>query len=127
MKMKELPKAPIQIQRDELLAKVTELKEELTKKNNLIATLESELNLKTQAITQKDNIINNFQIELNLKNQAINEKQNIITNLEATLVLNNEAIIQKNHDVEELKHKLFALENDVVLLGNNNVDEFFND
>ena len=51
MKMKELPKAPIQIQRDELLAKVAELKKELAEKSNLIVTLESELNLKTQTIS----------------------------------------------------------------------------
>ena len=47
----------------------------------------------------------------------------IITNLESTLVLNNEAISQKDHDIEELKHKLFELENDVVILGNSDIEE----
>lgn len=123
MKMKELPKAPIQIQRDELLTKVAELKKELLEKNNLIVALESELNLKTQTITQKDNTINNIQTELNLKNHVITEKQNIITNLEAKLVLNGEAISQKDHDIEKLKHELFELENDVIILGNSDIEE----
>lgn len=123
MKMKELPKAPIQIQRDELLTKVAELKKELAEKSNLIVTLESELNVKAQSLVQKDNTINNLQTELNLKNQAITEKQNIITNLEATLVLNGEAITQKDHDIEKLKHELFELENDVIILGNSDIEE----
>lgn len=123
MKVKVFPRAPIQIQRDELLAKVAELKKELTEKNHTIVILESELNLKTQTITQKDNTINNLQTELNLKSQVITDKQNIITNLESALIFNNEAINQKDHDIEELKHKLLDLENDVMILGESDIEE----
>lgn len=89
MKVKELPKAPIQIQRDELLAKVAELKKELAEKNHTIVTLESELNLKTQTITQKDNTIVTLQSELNLKSQTIIQKDNTINGLQVELNLKN--------------------------------------
>jgi hypothetical protein len=66
MKVKELPKAPIQIQRDELLAKVAELKR-TSRKSHTIITLQAELNSKSEVITNKDNTIANLQAELNVK------------------------------------------------------------
>jgi hypothetical protein len=102
MKMKELPKAPIQIQRDELLTKIAELKKEIAEKSHTIITLQAELKSKSEVITNKDITI---------------------ANLQATSILNSEAIAQKEHDIEELRNQLFELQNDVIIIGNDAIEE----
>lgn len=99
MKVKELPKAPIQIQRDELIAKVAELKAELAAKNSSITALQAELASKSKIITDKDNTITNLKAELNTKGELIKQKEGII--LEKQNI-----IIKKDEDINGLKSEL---------------------
>jgi uncharacterized protein (DUF3084 family) len=96
MKIKQVPKAPIQIQRDKLLLQVEGLQRSLTEKNQTITLLQADLDSKTQVITQKDQTITTLQTEINLKNQTITEKEHII---------------------DEIRTELFELQNDVVVIG----------
>lgn len=101
MKVKQLPKAPIQIQRDKLLAQVEGLQKSLAEKNQTITTLQAEVNSKTQIITQKDKTIATLQTDINSKNQVISEKE---------------------HVIDEIRSELFELQNDVVVVGEESLE-----
>ena len=101
MKVKQLPKAPIQIQRDKLLAQVEGLQKSLNEKNQTITTLQAELNSKNQVIAQKDNAIATLQTEISSKDQAIFEKE---------------------HVIDEIRNELFELQNDVVVIGEESLE-----
>ena len=115
MKKQELPKAPIQIQRDELIAKVASLQELLASKEKEVVTLQAELQLKSNSLIQKDGTIGNLQNELATKNKTITQNQETISQLEANLT-------KKNSDFSALENKLYLLENDVVILGDSGIE-----
>jgi chromosome segregation ATPase len=93
MKPLILPKAPIQIQRDNLLKENTDLK--------------TELNAKAQNLIQKDNTIQNLQVELNLKNQIVTENSKLISqkNIQISLLQN-----QLNDSLNEINRYKLELE-----------------
>ena len=103
MKLKELPKAPIQIQRDNLLAEVEQLRTALLQKDNIIASknntiteLQNQLSIQTNLLAQSstslantEQILNSRILECNTLNERIvtkdliiSEKQNTITQLQ---------------------------------------------
>jgi hypothetical protein len=53
---------------------------------------------------------------------AITEKQNI-TNLEATSILNSEAMSPKSMILKIRRNQLFELQNDVIIIGNDAIEE----
>lgn len=103
MKLKELPKAPIQIQRDNLLAEVEQLRTALLQKDNIIASknntitgLQNQLSVQTHLLAQSSTSLANTEQTLNsrisecntlnerltAKDLIISEKQNTITQLQ---------------------------------------------
>lgn len=103
MKLKELPKTPIQIQRDNLLIEVEQLKTALLQKDNIIASksntiteLQNQLSVQTNLLAQNSTSLVNTEQTLNsrisecntlneritAKDLIISEKQNTITQLQ---------------------------------------------
>ena len=103
MKLKELPKAPIQIQRDNLLIEVEQLRTALLQKdniifskNNTITGLQNQLSVQTNLLAQSSTSLANTEQTLNsrisecntlneriaAKDLIISEKQNTITQLQ---------------------------------------------
>jgi len=103
MKLKELPKAPIQIQRDNLLIEIEQLKAALLQKDNIIASknntiteLQNQLSIQTNLLAQSSTSLVNTEQTLNsrisecntlnerivTKDLIISEKQNTITQLQ---------------------------------------------
>jgi chromosome segregation ATPase len=103
MKLKELPKAPIQIQRDNLLIEVEQLRTALLQKDNIIASrnntitkLQNQLSVQTNltarnstSLVNTEQTLNSRILECNTLNERIvakdliiTEKQNTITQLQ---------------------------------------------
>ncbi len=116
MKLKELPKAPIQIQRDNLLAEVEQLKTALLQKDNIIATksntvteLQNRLKVQNDLVTATGTQLANTQQTLNskilecntlneriaAKDLIISEKQNTITQLQNQIAIEHSSIQEK--------------------------------
>lgn len=116
MKLKELPKAPIQIQRDNLLAEVEQLKTALLQKDNIIATksntvteLQNRLKVQSDLATATSMQLANTQQTLNskilecntlneriaAKDLIISEKQNTITQLQNQIAVEHLSIQEK--------------------------------
>jgi hypothetical protein len=74
MKLKELPKAPIQIQRDNLLAEVEQLKTALLQKDNIIATKSNTITELHNKLSVQTNLVTTISTELtHLKNALTNK------------------------------------------------------
>jgi len=116
MKLKELPKAPIQIQRDNLLIEVEQLKTALLQKDNIIATksntvteLQNRLKVQSDLATATSTQLANTQQTLNskilecntlneriaTKDLIISEKQNTITQLQNQITVEHLSIQEK--------------------------------
>lgn len=116
MKLKELPKAPIQIQRDNLLAEVEQLRTALLQKDNIIASknntiteLQNQLSVQTNLLAQSSTSLINTEQTLNsrilecntlnerivAKDLIISEKQNAITQLQDQIALERLRIQEK--------------------------------
>lgn len=138
MKVTVLPRAPIQIQRDELIARVAALEKALNEKSAHIATLQAELSEKILLSTKQDQTIHSLQSEISVKNALITEqeevierqkselssreqlieaKQSDIANLELEAAKQAISLMQQTEIIEDLENRLFTLEHDVVVLG----------
>ena len=116
MKLKELPKAPIQIQRDNLLIEVEQLKTALLQRDNIIATksntvteLQNRLKVQSDLATATSTQLANTQQTLNskilecntlneriaAKDLIISEKQNTITQLQNQIAVEHLSIQEK--------------------------------
>lgn len=116
MKMKVLPKAPIQIQRDELLEKVRLLhieNQNLKQKEKLL----------TDEVNSKNILISSLQKEIAIKNELVNDNSNKknyevsllekITLLENTIKISEYQINELKLDKEDLKKEKIKLTNEV--------------
>lgn len=116
MKLKELPKAPIQIQRDNLLIEVEQLKAALLQKDNMISSqastitsLQTQLSVQTNLVAKNntnllstEQTLNSRILECNTLNERIaakdliiSEKQNAITQLQDQIVAERLRIQEK--------------------------------
>lgn len=116
MKLKELPKAPIQIQRDNLLIEVEQLKTALLQKDNIITSksntiteLQNQLSIQSNLVTRNsaglattEQALNSKILECNTldkriaaKDLIISEKQNTITQLQSQIVVERLSIQEK--------------------------------
>jgi len=98
MKLKELPKAPIQIQRDNLLIEVEQLKAALLQKDNIIAfknNAVTELQNQLSVQTNLQQTLNSRILECNTLNERIIAKDLIITEKQSTITqLQNQIAIE---------------------------------
>lgn len=116
MKLKELPKTPIQIQRDNLLIEVEQLRTALLQKDNIIASknntiteLQNQLSVQTNLLAQSSTSLINTEQTLNsrilecntlnerivAKDLIISKKQNAITQLQDQIALERLRIQEK--------------------------------
>lgn len=119
MKMKVLPKAPIQIQRDELLEKVRllhienqNLKTQVTDSKRKEETLKNEVN-------SKNILVSSLQTEISIKNNLLTEQSNKerseVSLLEKIVLLENTVKLSENQ-INELKADKEELKKDKIKL-----------
>lgn len=108
MKLKELPKAPIQIQRDNLLIEVEQLRTALLQKDNIIAS--------------KNNTITELQNQLSVQTNLTARNSTSLVNTEQTLnsrILEcntlNERIVAKDLIITEKQNTITQLQNQIAV------------
>jgi chromosome segregation ATPase len=120
-------KAPIQIQRDNLLVQVGELQKILAEKEVAIKSLQTELFANKQiveetqiSLTEKDATIRILQDELNLNKQVISEKNQLLLQIEEM----QKSLTEKDSNIKSLLEQFQSLnkqfddlQNDVVVVG----------
>jgi len=108
MKMKELPKAPIQIQRDNLLIEVEQLRTALLQKDNIIASRNS-------AITELQNQLS-VQTNLTARNSTslVNTEQTLNARILECNTL-NERIVAKDLIITEKQNAITQLQNQITV------------
>lgn len=123
MKMKVLPKAPIQIQRDDLLEKVKLLHiENQNLKTQVIDLKQKEETLKNE-VNAKNILVSSLQTEISIKNNLLTEQPNKersevsllekIALLENTIKLSENQINELKVDKEELKKDKIKLTTEI--------------
>jgi chromosome segregation ATPase len=128
MKMKVLPKAPIQIQRDNLILELEQIKSEIIEKNNIITALQDNIKqLEHNNLTKSQTIIN-YKNQIHDLIESNNKKDNKINELEQsiTIDLNNINILKhsiKNQDsqIQNLSIENSVKSNELKLLESNSI------
>lgn len=123
MKMKVLPKAPIQIQRDELLEKVRLLHIENQNLKAQVTDLKQREELLKNEVNTKNILISSLQTEISIKNNLLTEQSNKersevsllekIALLENTIKLSENQINELKADKEELKKDKIKLTTEI--------------
>jgi len=135
------PRAPIQIQRDDLLVQVAQLQKSLAAKDGVIQSLKAELSTLNQQMTvdkstslaqvselqkslaAKDGVIQDLKAELSRTAQVVIEKNDLLTQLEQSqksLAEKDEVIKSLIEQFENLNRQFDDLQNDVVVIGEDN-------
>jgi chromosome segregation ATPase len=119
----KLPKAPIQIQRDELLEQVKNLTNQLHEKTNLITELQKENALIKDVVAKTSSTIRDLEQEVLQKNVQIMEITGKNEHLQNEVVQKDNAIDLLSNEIQsqsttiiDLRTNLEALENDVVVV-----------
>lgn len=119
MKMKVLPKAPIQIQRDELLEKVRLLHIENQNLKSQVVDLKQKEELLKNEVNTKNILTSSLQTEISIKNNLLidqsNKERSEVSLLEKIVLLENTLKLSENQ-IKELKADKEELKKDKIKL-----------
>ena len=108
MKLKELPKAPIQIQRDNLLIEVEQLRTALLQKDNIIASRNNTITKLQNQLSVQTNLTDRNRTNLVNTEQTLNSRILECNTLNERIVAKDLIITEKQNTITQLQNQIAA-------------------